>query len=282
MSKRTARRRAALVAIAVCSSVVAAACSDSKSSDKAAPTTTPAVAFPSTLSTAPPIVSNNDPTRAAPRWEQVKVVTGNASMEIGPLTISPSAVQWRVKWNCDGGTFIINTTPALPKPGPLVSSGCPSSGEGFARLTGEVKLQVVGSGPWKATIEQQVDSPLDEPALPEMATAPVVGKGTFYNVEKTGKGSITLYRLSDGRRALRFEPGFDVINDPDLVIWLSPLTNPKTSREISDAAHYELSALRSTKGSQNYILPNDAPADFKTVGLFCVPVPAIYIAATLS
>ncbi len=282
MSSHPALHRASLVALAACW-VLASACSDSKTGDTAAPTTTaPAIAFPSTLSTAPPIVSNSDPTRAAPRWEQVKVVTGNASMEVGPLTISPSAVQWRVKWNCEGGSFIINTTPALPKPGPLVSSGCPSSGEGFARLTGQVTLQVVGSGPWKATVEQQVDSPLDEPPLPEMATAPVIGKGAFYNVEKTGKGALTLYRLSDGRRALRFEPGFDVINDPDLVIWLSPLANPKTSREISDAPHYELSALRSTKGSQNYILPSDAPADLKTVGLFCVPVPAIYIAATLS
>ncbi|MCA1846246.1 MAG: DM13 domain-containing protein, partial [Actinobacteria bacterium] len=92
-----------------------------------------------------------------------------------------------------------------------------------------------------------------------------------------------LYKLADGRSALRIESGFEVVNDPDLVIWLSSLAQPKTTREMSDAPHYELSALKSTKGSQNYILPGDVTVTpIKSVGLFCVPVPAIYVAAALS
>ena len=263
--------------------LVLASCGSSKKEASTATTAAPAIAFPSTLQTAPPVISNTDPTKAAPRWEQLKVVTGNSSTEIGPITVNAQAIQWRVKWSCDGGSLIINVSPSPPKPGPLVQNNCPGQGEAYSRQTGDVKLSVQGSGPWKATVEQQLDTPLDEPPLPEMATAQVVAKGTFYNVEKTGKGTVTLYKLADGRSALRIEAGFEVVNDPDLVIWLSSLPQPKTSREMSDAPHYELSALKSTKGSQNYILPNDVTVNpIKSVGLFCVPVPAIYVAAALS
>jgi hypothetical protein len=180
---------------------------------------------------------------------------------------------------------ITSTPPPVPsKPDPaVVDDTCPKQGEGFGRQTGDVRLNVQASGPWKATLEQQVDTPLDEPPLPEMASARVLGRGDFYNVDKTGKGTVILYQLPDGRRALRIEPGFEVTNDPDLVVWLSPLANPKTSKEMSDATHVELSALKSTRGSQNYILPDNLPIpEVRSVGLFCVPVPAIYIAAGLS
>lgn len=258
-----------------------AACGDSDEGEsaRAGPDTT--IGFPSTLATAPPVLPNHDATQAAPRWEQVRVVTGAANMEV-PVQIASRAFQWRVKWSCDAGSLTINSTPPPPRGGALVTGTCPGTGEAFARQTGDVKLSVLGTGPWKATVEQQVDTPLDEPPLPEMANARVLSKGAFYNVERSGKGNVTLYQLADGRRALRIDPGFEVVNDPDLVIWLSPLAAPKTSREMADAPHYELSALKSTKGSQNYILPNDIPFDIRSIGLFCVPVPAIYIAASLS
>ena len=272
------------VASVALGSLVLVACGDSGDSDngaQSADTTRASIAFPSTLGTAPPIISTNDPAKAAPRWEQLRVVTGNAPMEVGPVTVTPGAIQWRVKWSCEGGNMVINATPAPTRAGPLVSTACPAQGEGFSRTTGNVLLSISASGPWKATVEQQVDTPLDEPPLPEMATGQVVAKGDFYNVEKTGKGTVTLYRLADGRMALRIEPGFEVINDPDLVVWLSPLERPRTSREMADAEHVEISALKSTKGSQNYILP-DLPFTPRSVGLYCVPVPAIYIAAALS
>ena len=282
MSSRLATGRRVL-ALSVVAAVVFAGCGDDEAAQSPGTSAGPAIEFPRTLPTAPAVISESDPTKAAPRWEQVKVVTGNAPMEVAPVSIVAGAVQWRVKWSCEGGSFIINMTPTPARPGPLVSSSCPGQGEGFSRQTGDVRLSVSASGPWKATIEQQVDTPLDEPPLPEMATAQVLGKGDFYNVEKSGKGTVILYQLSDGRKALRIEPGFEVINDPDLVVWLSPVPNPKTTREMFDAPHHEISALKSTKGSQNYILPPDVPLDsIRSVGLYCVPVPAIYVAATLS
>ena len=254
-------------------------CSGSDEEEAATPTT--AVPFPTALPT-PRDLTRGEAERAAPRWEQLKVLTGNAPTEV-PVTITPGAIQWRVKWDCETGKIVINTTPSPPRSGPLVNSACPDNGEGFSVLQGEVKLTIEASGPWKATVEQQVDTPLDEPPLPEMAAAQVLGRGDFYNVDKTGKGTAILYRLPDGRRALRFEPGFEVANDPDLVVWLSEATGARTSKEFDDSPHVEIAALKSTKGSQNYILPNDLPISrIGSVALYCVPVPSIYIAASLS
>jgi hypothetical protein len=116
-----------------------------------------------------------------------------------------------------------------------------------------------------------------------MATARVVGRGDFYNVDKSGKGTVSLYQLADGRRALRIEPGFEVVNDPDLVVWVSSAVNPRTAKAMADAPHVEIAALKSTRGSQNYIIPDNLPfSEIRSIGLYCVPVPSIYIAAALS
>ncbi len=274
------------VAACVCAGLLAACGSDRPDAGQQATSdTSPAINFPSVVTTTPPILSSNDPSRAAPRWEQVKVVTGNSPLDLGVVSISNRAIQWRVKWSCETGRIQIDSTPPPVPNRPdqmLVDSQCPGQGEGFGRQTGDVRVNVQASGPWKATLEQQVDTPLDEPPLPEMASARVLGRGDFYNVDKTGKGTAILYQLPDGRRALRIEPGFEVTNDPDLVVWVTAAVNPKTSKEMADAPHMEIAALKSTRGSQNYVLPDNLPFEVRSVGLYCVPVPAIYSAAALS
>jgi hypothetical protein len=137
-----------VVGVAICTALLAACGSDSDESDTATPPTRPSISFPSTLSTSPPIVTDNDPAKAAPRWEQVRVVTGNAPMDLGAIKIASGAIQWRVKWDCEAGAMRITTTPpAVPtRPGPLVDSRCPGSGEGFGRQTGDVGSAPVGEG----------------------------------------------------------------------------------------------------------------------------------------
>lgn len=270
------------LSIVVALAVVGAGCGDEgdeTTSTSVAPGAT--VPFPTVL-TVPRSLTAGEAQRASPRWEQVQVIAANEPSAIGPFTIAEGAIQWRVRWDCEVGTIRILTSPPPPRPGPLVESPCPGKGEGFSRQKGEIELEVQAAGPWKATVEQQVDTPTDEPPLREMSDAQVLGRGEFYNVEKTGKGTAILYRLPDGRRALRFEPGFDVLNDPDLVVWLSEATNPRTSKEVVDSNHVEIAALKSTKGSQNYIIPDDLPLEkIGSVALYCVPVPSIYIAASL-
>ena len=284
MSQRLAPWSRLIAGIALCATLLTACGSDSD--ETATPDTQPAIQFPSTLGTNPPILSPNDPGKAAPRWEQVRVVTGNSPMDLGVLSIANGAFQWRVKWSCEVGTMrITSTPPPVPsRPDPLlVDKTCPGQGEEFGRQTGDVRVNVQASGPWKATFEQQVDTPLDEPPLPEMAAGQVLARGDFYNLDKTGKGTAILYRLPDGRRALRFEPGFEVLNDPDLVVWLSSVPNPRTSKEMAEGPRVEISALKSTRGSQNYIIPDTLPIpEIRSIGLYCVPVPSVYVAAALS
>ena len=270
-----------LVSVLLAAATLLVGCGESDD-ETVEPAPTSTVPFPTALPT-PRDLTEGESQRAAPRWEQIRVVTGNAPAEIGPFTIAPEVIQWRVKWDCETGRMLITTTPPPTRPGPLVDSPCPESGEGFSRVRGEVRLAVQASGPWKATVEQQVDTPLDEPPLAEMAGARVLGRGEFYNVDKTGKGTAILYQLADGRRALRFEPGFEVFNDPDLVVWLSEAPSPKTSAEVDASPHAEIAALKSTKGAQNYIVPENLPIQrIGSVALYCVPVPSIYIAAGLS
>ncbi|MGH2704363.1 MAG: DM13 domain-containing protein [Actinomycetota bacterium] len=245
--------------------------------------TNPPAAFPSALPSVPQVLTAGEQERAAPRWEQVKVLTGTGPVDADPFSIAPRALQWRVKWECEKGALTIKMTPPPSKGGPLLSSPCPKDGEAFSVNTGEVRLSIDASAKWTATVEQQVDTPLNEPALPEMANAPVLLKGTFYDVEKKGKGTITLYRLPNGQRALRFSEDFEVTNDISLVIWLSEVPNPKNSKEVVDSPHVEIAALKSTRGSQNYIVPADVPTNkIRSVALYCVPVPSIYTAAALS
>ena len=274
------------LAVTLCALLLTSCGGDDDTAQSTAPTE-PTVPFPTALTTVPPVLGDYDPAKAAPRWEQVRVATGSGPVDLGPITVSERAFQWRVKWQCESGTAIRITSAPPPVPGRpnpnLVESPCPGSGEGFGRQTGEVRLAVEASGPWKATLEQQVDTPLDEPPLAEMAGAEVLGRGEFYPVDKTGKGTVMLYRLADGRRALRIEPGFEVLNDPDLVVWVSSAANPRTAKAMADAPHAEIAALKSTRGSQNYVIPDNLPfSEIRSVGLYCVPVPSIYIAAALS
>jgi hypothetical protein len=52
---------------------------------------------------------------------------------------------------------------------------------------------------------------------------------------------------------------------------------------MAEGPKMEISALKSTRGSQNYILPDNLSIpEIRSVGLYCVPVPSVYIAAALS
>lgn len=203
-------------------------------------------------------------------------------METPAFTIAPGAIQWRVHWACDSGRLRIETRPAPPKPGALVDEACRQDGKAFSIQTGELRLAVQSPGHWSATVEQQVDTPINEPPLAGMESAPVLAQGSFYPVEKPGKGTVRLFQLPDGRRALRFSEDFEVFNNTDLVIWLSQVARPTTSAQAVENLHVELAPLKSTRGPQNYVIPPEIPTgSIRSVVLWCVPVPSVYIAAAL-
>lgn len=244
------------------------------SDDEGAATVAPSAPSSTTASTEPV-------ERSAPRWETVTTLSGDGATETEPFRILADAIQWRARWQCDGGHLRVTTVPPPRRKTPLVDAPCPGKGEGFSIVSGAVRLVVEAEGKWGLTVDQQVDFPLREPPLDGMEPAAVVRQGDFFEVEMTGKGAARLYRLPDGRTALRLE-GFEVSNNTDLFLWLSEAANPRTSAEAVAAPYIVLGNLKSTVGDQNYVLPAEIPPDkVRSIVIWCAPVAIAYIAAAL-
>jgi hypothetical protein len=218
--------------------------------------------------------------RAAARWETVVTLSGSGVQQTESFTILPEAIQWRVRWTCDGTQpFRLTTTPGPRRPGPIADETCPA-GVSFAIHTGSIRLGVDTPGPWKAIVDQQIDMPLDEAPLAEMATATVAGEGDFYGLDRTGRGTARLFVGADGRRFLRLE-GFETEANTDLVVWLTDSARPADSATAFAARRVVLGNLRSTVGDQNYEIPADAAIDIRSVVIWCEPVAIAYTAAAL-
>ncbi len=127
---------------------------------------------------------------------------------------------------------------------PLAETACPETGEGFSIQTGDQRLAIEAQGDCKATVEQQVESPINQAPLPGMTDASAILRGSFYSVEKPGRGTATVHSLPDGSLALRLSDDFQVLNNTDLVIWLSEVPAPKTSAEASTNPYREIAPLK--------------------------------------
>ena len=265
------------VAFTIMAALLLAACSggDSGGSQRvgsAGPTTT----ADSTLSSVPP-----DGVRAAPRWETVTTFTGTGAFSSPEFTILPTAVQWRVRYTCATGSLKVTSTPPPRRPAPVVDTACPKEGEGYSIVTGPVRISIETPGDWKAVVDQQVETPLEEPLVAGMVQAPVLSEGPFYPIEKDGRGTAKLYRLSDGRRFIRFE-GFETSQNTDLFVWLSQAVRPTTSKQITDVPRIELGNLKSTLGTQNYEIPASVPdSAIRSIVVWCAPLSIAYTAANL-
>ncbi|HEV2787589.1 MAG TPA: DM13 domain-containing protein, partial [Solirubrobacteraceae bacterium] len=134
-----------------------------------------------------------------------------------------------------------------------------------------------------ARIEQQVDVPLVEVPLPAMSApgARSVLRGSFYRIDQVGRGRLTIYRLANGRYALRVAD-FYVTPNVDLEIRLSPLREPRTTREYLRAPARKIAPLNTTAGSMNFMLPAGVdPARYRSVVIWCPLITSAYAAATL-
>lgn len=218
--------------------------------------------------------------RSQPWWQQVARFDSAAQPGRTAFRISDGAIQWRVRWNCSRGRFVIRTS-AQPKA--LIDAPC--DGDGTATLTEKVDgdLQIDAVGPWTARIEQQVDVPLIEAPLPAM-TAPgarSILRGSFYRIDQVGRGRLTIYRLANGRHALRLSD-FYVTPNIDLEIRLSPLRKPRTTRQYLTAPARFVAPLNTTAGSMNFVLPAGVdPARYRSVVIWCPLITSAYAAATL-
>lgn len=218
--------------------------------------------------------------RSQPWWQGLTTLEGVGSMTTSPFTVAADSLQWRVKWTCETGRLLV-TVPDARRP--VVDASCPGSDIGYAVRKGPVSLDVTADGPWRMVVDQQVDVPLHEPPLPVMSAAGTrsILTGDLYRMDQVGTGTLTVYRLPDGRHALRLDDFFVTAN-VDLELRLSPLEAPQTTAQYMDAPSVWVAPLDVTAGSLNFMVPEDVdPTEWSSIVVWCPIIDSAYAAVTL-
>lgn len=220
--------------------------------------------------------------RAAARWVTVARLTGDAPATHA-VTIAPGAIQARALWRCTRGSLVLAVEPAPRSPLEKSRGTCPGKGETTWVKSGRQQLRVTAAGRWSVVVQHQIDTPIREPMLASMR-APgtrLLKSGSFYPVERQGTGRARLYRLADGRAALRLDP-FRTSTNTDLFVWFSTAARPRTTRAAVGAKRLDEILLKATIGSQNYVLPKSVdPRRIRSIVIWCAPVSIVYTAAAL-
>ena len=238
-----------------------------------------AAAFSRIVTSTPAANTQKTVLRSHPWWQKVGSFRGTGAGAAAP-TIGRNAIQWRMTWRCTSGRFRV-TAPGAAKP--LIDAGCPGrrATEVVSKPSGPLRIETAGA--WEMNVEQQVDVPLNEPPLAAMRApgARRVATGSFYRIDQVGKGAITIYRLPNGRHALRLDD-FYVTPNVDLEIRLSPLRKPRTTREYRSAPARLVRELDVTTGSMNFMLPEGTdPSRYRSVVMWCENLFSAYAGATL-
>ena len=219
--------------------------------------------------------------RSQPWWQTVRSLRGSGPATTAPVSIARDAIQWRMRWTCTSGRFSVASAAGSPR---LLDARCPARRTTQPRARPSGPLSVAAEGPWQLRVEQQVDVPLVEAPLPAMQArgAAVVARGELYRIDQVGRGRLTIYRLPDGRRALRLQ-SFYVTPNTDLQLRLSRLPAPHSTRQYLRAPSALVGALDVTTGSLNFVLPRGLdPARYRSVVVWCPTIDSAYAAATLA
>jgi hypothetical protein len=97
----------------------------------------------------------------------------------------------------------------------------------------------------------------------------VLASGTFHSVAHDGKGTASIYKLSDGKRILRFT-NFETSNGPDVHVYLVAANDATDSEMVKKAGFREIGSLKGNIGDQNYELPADVDlAKYRAVTIWC-------------
>ena len=217
--------------------------------------------------------------RSQPWWQQVGRYSGVGSSEPDLFRIADGAIQWRVTWGCERGRFVVRT-PGEP---PLIDEPCAERRVSELTKHPAGGMMIETTGRWTARVEQQVDVPLIEPPLKAMRAsgASTIATGRFYRIDQVGRGRVTIYRLANGRHALRLTD-FYVTANIDLEIRLSPLRKPRTTRQYLSAPARFVAPLDVTTGSMNFRVPAGVdPRRYRSVVIWCPLITSAYAAATL-
>lgn len=132
-----------------------------------------------------------------------------------------------------------------------------------------------------ATAASSADQRVEEPMPAEMSEMSVLAEGSFYSVAHEGEGQAVIYALEDGSRLLRFD-SFEVLNGPDLHVWLVPVDPVPDTVGVEIEGYIDLGPLKGNVGSQNYDLPETFVLEPGwSVVVWCVPFRVPFAAAPL-
>jgi hypothetical protein len=136
---------------------------------------------------------------------------------------------------------------------------------GLAALLAVLAFVLVYFQPQKLFIDDHVDE-----AFPADTSGALRAerRGTFASREHATSGTVTVYRLDDGRRVLRLED-LETSNGPALFVYLS--ANPADGPQAAfDAFYVDLGRLKGNIGSQNYEIPHTVDlGEIASVVIWC-------------
>lgn len=144
------------------------------------------------------------------------------------------------------------------------------------------EVEITGTMDASAAIDNLVNEEMPKEMMDEMGeiTATEISRGTFRNGDDfhQGRGTATIFTLSNGRHLLRFED-FEVTNGPDLHVYLVPLTN---EGPVSIAGYIDLGELKGNIGAQNYFIERDIEIpENASIVIWCDPFDVLFSVASL-
>ena len=96
------------------------------------------------------------------------------------------------------------------------------------------------------------------------------------------EGTASIVRLADRQWVLRLDDDFRVTNGPDLYVYLSGATAPRSSDDLHGSGAFEVAQLKGNVGGQNYVLPNDLDlSKFHSVVIYCRRFTTVFSTAEL-
>lgn len=218
--------------------------------------------------------------RSNPWWQNLTSLHGTSTVRSLKLTIGAGAIQWRVKTSCRSGRLLVRVA---GQPEPLVDTACSKDAVGSSQKTGAKRIDVQADGPWRLEVSQQIDAPLVEPPLRTMTAsgARQTATGSFYKIDQTGTGKVTVYRQADGRYSMRLNRFF-VTPNADLELRLSPRKAPRSSKQFLSAPSRRVGRMDVTAGSFNYAVPAGIdPSRYQSLVIWCAATRSAYAAARL-
>ncbi len=134
-------------------------------------------------------------------------------------------------------------------------------------LLGLAVFVLVWFEPQKAFINQTVAEDLPAAAAPGSQSS-VLATGEFRGLDHDASGSASLVRV-DGTLYVRFEKDFQVLNGPDLLVYLSKHDASSDASRFANG-FVSLGELKGNRGSQNYAIPAKVdPAEYRSVVVWC-------------